>query len=265
MTNQKSQTVQISNRANEDAQTRSAYQRYFNSGYYDQRYPTPNRSMWRRIKKLLKSRSRVLDYGCGSGRYLFALRGFVDRAIGFDISPAALALVRERASRIKWDELSVVGPSTKELEDYISNNGQVDLILCLFGVLGHITDPAERASSLQRMHRALDPNTGRLLISVPNIARRFRKEQRDGVENGLVSYSREINGAPMHLNYQLFDPERFLRELETAGFQVHCIKAESVFPESYLLHSVTARWLDSFLTPICPKSWGYGLVAEASP
>ena len=221
--------------------------------------------MWRRIEKYLKPAASVLDYGCGSGRYLFALREHVTRAIGFEVSPAALALVRERAAAIAWETVTIVGPATADLDDHLTSHGQVDLVLCLFGVLGHITDPTERASALRRMHGALNPDTGHLLISVPNIARRFRKEQKKGVIDGLVSYSRDVNDVPMHLNYQLFDPDRFLSELRSAGFKVHRLKAEGVLPESWLLHSFTARCLDGLLTPMCPTAWGYGLVAEASP
>ena len=221
--------------------------------------------MWRRIKKHLKPAASVLDYGCGSGRYLFALRENVTHAIGFDVSPAALALVRERAAAIACETVTAVGPATADLDSHLMSYGQVDLVLCLFGVLAHITDPTERAAALRRMHGALKPDTGHLLISVPNIARRFRNEQKKGVVDGLVSYSRHVDDVPIHLNYQLFDPSRFLSELRTAGFKVHSLKAEGVLPESWLLHSFTARCLDRLLTPMCPTAWGYGLVAEASP
>tara|TARA_B110000114_G_scaffold171073_1_gene196503 strand:- start:141 stop:698 length:558 start_codon:yes stop_codon:yes gene_type:complete len=172
-------------------QKRNSYQTYYKSGYYDQRYPTPNRSMWRRIKKYLEPAASVLDYGCGSGWYLFTLREHVTRAVGFEVSPVALALVRERATAIAWETVTLVGPATDDLDDHLTSHGQVNLVLCLFGVLGHITDPTERASALRRMHGALTPDTGHLLISVPNIARRFRKEQKKGVLDGLANYSRE--------------------------------------------------------------------------
>ena len=191
MTYHRNSTGQNADQTKGNAQKRNSYQTYYKSGYYDQRYPTPNRSMWRRIEKYLKPAASVLDYGCGSGRYLFTLREHVTRAVGFEVSPVALALVRERAAAIAWETVTLVGPATDDLDDHLISHGQVNLVLGLFGVLGHITNSTERASALRRMHGALNPDTGHLLISVPNIARRFRKEQKKGVLDGLANYSRE--------------------------------------------------------------------------
>ena len=78
-----------------DATTQASYQLYFSSGLYDVRYPSPNRIMWQRIEQLVNAGSSVLDFGCGSGRYLMRLQGRVARAAGFDVSPAALDTIRE--------------------------------------------------------------------------------------------------------------------------------------------------------------------------
>ncbi|WP_298841307.1 bifunctional 2-polyprenyl-6-hydroxyphenol methylase/3-demethylubiquinol 3-O-methyltransferase UbiG [uncultured Roseobacter sp.] len=248
-----------------DATTRASYQLYFTSGFYDRRYPSPNRTMWRRITHLLGPDAAVLDFGCGSGRYLLRLQGLVSRAAGFDVSPAALETVRARAAASGWTDLAVIGPETTDLDHYIEVSGRVDLVLCLFGVLGHITDPAARADALGRMRAALKPGAGRLLISVPNRARRFRSEQTDSARDGLVHYRRRTDdGQDVVLHYQLFDPQKLTRELTAAGFALERLSCESVLPESWLLHNGLARWIDRLLTPVCPVRWGYGICAEAS-
>jgi SAM-dependent methyltransferase len=249
-----------------DAQTRAAYQRYFTSGTYDRRYPTPNRTMWRRIMAHLGPESAVLDYGCGSGRYLLKLRGKVARAIGFDVSPAALSMVRAHVGARGWDALSVIGPEAADLEAHLAEQGPVDVVLCLFGVVGHITDAGERCAALARMARALRPG-GRLLISVPNRTRRFRAEQVAGQGAGqgdLVRYTRQIEGEAVPLSYQLFDAARLERELRAAGFSLRVVGCESVLPEDWLLRYGLARWIDGLLTPLCPVRWGYGIYAEAT-
>lgn len=248
-----------------DATTQASYQVYFTSGYYDRRYPSPNRSMWTRITTLLRPGGAVLDFGCGSGRYLLGLQGLAGRAIGFDVSKAALATLRQKAKAHDWHDLQILGPEASALDGAIDAEGPVDLVLCLFGVLGHITDPGARADALRRMRRALKPELGRMLISVPNKARRFRAEQADAVLPGLVRYSRRTDdGRDVALNYQLFEPDMLIRELTGAGFDVHRVTCESVLPESWLLHNAAARALDAILTPICPARWGYGICAEVS-
>lgn len=246
-----------------DAKTQASYQTYFTSGLYDKRYPSPNQTMWDRIAPLLNPEAAVLDFGCGSGRYLLRLRGRVARAIGFDVSPAALAGLRARSGN--WPEVSVLGPDVHALDTHIKLHGQVDLVLCLFGVLGHITDPDARAEALARMNTALKRGSGRLLISVPNKARRFRAEQAKCEAGGVVRYQRQTDGGGiMELNYQLFDPKMLERELAQAGFKLRRIGCESILPESWLLHHPVLRWIDGLITPLCPARWGYGIYAEAS-
>lgn len=246
------------------AEASDTYQLYFASGFYDRRYPSPNRTMWRRIEAFLTPEAAVLDFGCGSGRYLMKLRGRVGRAIGFDVSPTALETIRRKAAAQGWEDLVIIGPDPAQLDAHLGAAGPVDLVLCLFGVLGHITDRGVRADALSRMHRALRPGQGRLLISVPNRARRFRAEQR-AAGSSLVSYERRTeDGARVALAYQLYDPAMLVRELAEAGFSLERIGCESILPESWLLHNAVLRWLDGLVTPYCPARWGYGIYAEAS-
>jgi len=192
------------------------------------------------------------------------LQGRVARAIGYDISPTALATIRARAKESAWADVAVVGPEPDMLDAHILKEGQVDLALCLFGVLGHITDPDARAEALQRLHRAVKPKTGRLLISVPNRVRRFRAEQAQS-KSTLVRYQRRTDdGATLELDYQLYHPEMLVMELAQAGFNLERLGCESVLPESWLLHNRVLRWVDGLMTPWCPARWGYGIYAEAS-
>lgn len=241
-----------------------AYAVYFDSGFYDRRYPAPNRTMWRRIEAMLSPKGAVLDFGCGTGRYLMCLRGKARRVIGYDISSAALASIRQKAVQSGWDDLVVLGPEPEAVDAHVAEHGQVDLVICLFGVLGHITDGGVRADALLRMRRALVPGRGRLLVSVPNRTRRFRAEQR-AAQGSLVSYQRSTeDGRPVALSYQLFDPGMLVAELAAAGFSLRRIGCESVLPESWLLHHAALRVIDGWLTPLCPVRWGYGIFAEAS-
>jgi len=241
-----------------------AYQTYFTSGHYDRRYPSPNMTTWRRILAQLPEAAHVLDFGCGSGRYLLRLQGRVARAAGFDISPAAIDLLTRRAGEAGWHDLDILGPDPAAIDGYADQ--AIDVVLCLFGVLGHIDDKAARHAALVRMHRLLKPGSGRLLISVPNRHRRFWREQKAAGPraDALVRYTRFLGKDRITLPYQLFDPDRLRSELEAAGFTVLALRSESVLPESWLLTHAPMRWLDSLLTPLCPPRWGYGIYALAA-
>lgn len=243
----------------------AAYHTYFTSGHYDKRYPHPNLTTWHRILLSLPKAAHVIDFGCGSGRYLLPLKDYVGKAAGFDISAAALALLKERAHQQGWADLGILGPDPTALGEYVRDAGQADVVLCLFGVLAHVSDALERQHALARIHAALKPGTGTLLISVPNKLRRFHAEQRHAGADAddIIEYQRQMGTTHLTLPYQLYDAQRLTRELAAAGFSVLSLRAESVFPESWLLNHAAARWLDRLLTPLCPAAWGYGILAEA--
>src|SRR5580704_15837906 len=84
---------------------RRSYDRYYETGLYDRRYPVPNRRILELIlSELGPAGGRVLDFGCGSGRYalpLAALPGI--EVFGYDVSAAAIQELRRRAA---WAALS---------------------------------------------------------------------------------------------------------------------------------------------------------------
>jgi len=244
----------------------SSYQLYFDSGCYDLRYPGPNRATWARILAHLPAGGHVIDYGCGSGRYLLRLQGRAGRAAVYDISSAALDLLRARAGAAGWHDLAILGPDPGDLDRHMAEHGPADLVLCLFGVLGHIETAAARQEALGRMRRALKPGTGRLLLSVPNRRRRFPREQTlaGAAAGGLVRYTRSLGAHSVTLPYQLYDPARLGAELSAAGFTLRGMHPESVLPESWLLNHAALRRLDGLLTPLCPAGLGYGILAVAS-
>lgn len=208
------------------------YEQYFDSGTYDRRYPLPNPRVIALLEELLSSDSVVLDYGCGSGRYLLPLGQQARLAIGFDICTAALNSARERISKSVAHRYRLTGPEEERFEEAVSRHGPVDLALCLFGVLAHVDTPDKRRDLLAKLRASLCPDRGRLVISVPNRLRRFREEQRQFAGKDQITYVRETETGPLELTYRLYDPSSLQQELEAAGFLVDFVVAESVLPES---------------------------------
>lgn len=242
------------------------YEVYYRSGSYDRRYPRPNPAVLARALDALGPRSHLIDFGCGTGRYLMALAPHVARAAGFDISPTALALLRQRLTEPPPMDVAVLGPEPLALDSHVARHGPADLVLCLFGVLAHIQPAAARAETLAMLAGLIAPDTGRLLISVPNRRRRFLREQRAAGQGarGGITYTRRTEDGPVDLPYQLYDPQSLEAELARAGLAIRGLWAESILPESWLTrHPLWCR-LDDVLRKLVPARWGYGLLVLAA-
>jgi SAM-dependent methyltransferase len=115
---------------------------------------------WERRRALLLAEvtrgDRVLDLGCGAGRFLAALRDAGADAVGVELAEAAL----ERARRnVPGAELHRLAPDGAiPLED-----GGVDLVWCS-EVLEHVPDTAGLLSEARRVLRT----GGRLLVTTPS-------------------------------------------------------------------------------------------------
>lgn len=242
------------------------YHHYFNSGHYVRRYPRANRTVLRLIHSLLPACGRVLDYGCGSGRYLLPLRQHAAACIGFDVCTAALDSLRLQLDQLDdVTNLTLLGPAPTAISQHCAEHGRVDLVLCLFGVLSHIDTPEQRRHTLRQLREALDPEHGRLLISVPNRHRRFRREQRNCGNQADIRYVRDCGGEPLQLSYHLYDIATFRRELQDAGFNIDYMQAESLWPESVISNSRLMGRIDHALSRWLPTDLGYGLLAVARP
>lgn len=241
------------------------YEQYFDSGTYDRRYPLPNRRVMSILESLVTPDSIILDFGCGSGRYLLPLGEQTKLAIGFDICSAALASAHERIHDGIVHRYRIAGPKLEQLKDVIASDGPVDLALCLFGVLAHIDDPSLRRDTLRTLRESLCPEHGKLVISVPNRLRRFRAEQRRFTGRNQITYLRQTEAGPLELTYRLYNTHDLQAELESAGFEVESIVAESLLPESVISRYPGLGELDHKLCQLLPASFGYGLLAIARP
>ena len=121
--------------------------------------PDPEPWAWERRRALLLSEvragERVLDLGCGAGRFLAALSAAGADPVGVEIAEEAL----ERARRVApIAEVRLLAPDGSIPLEHAS----VDLVWCS-EVLEHVADGAHL---LQEVRRVLRPG-GRLLATVP--------------------------------------------------------------------------------------------------
>ena len=114
---------------------------------------------------------------------------------------------------------------------------------------------------------------GRLIVTVPNARRRFRREQlaapplvADGrLEPGDVIYTRRAGATQIELTYHMYTAAEFIADLAEAGLQTLRLDAESILPESLVTRHAAAAWADGLLRRITPRGFAYGFVAVTAP
>jgi SAM-dependent methyltransferase len=118
---------------------------------------------WRQRRALLLAAvepgARVLDLGCGAGRFVAALRDAGADAVGVELSAAAL----ERARRnVPGADLRLVAADGS----LPLGHGEVDVVWCS-EVLEHVPDTIAFLTEVRRVLR----RGGRLLVTVPDHGR----------------------------------------------------------------------------------------------
>jgi SAM-dependent methyltransferase len=169
---------------------------------------------WERRRALLlgeaRAGERVLDLGCGAGRFVAALRDAGADAVGVEIAEAAL----ERARR------NVPGADLRLLEPDGSvplPHGSVDLVWCS-EVLEHVADPAHL---LLEARRVLKPS-GRLLVTVPFHGR---------VQAALIALTRfDAHFDPLGQHLRFFTRASLAKTLTATGFEDADVRAAGGLP-----------------------------------
>lgn len=97
---------------------------------------------WRKMEKeaMAHVQGRVLDIGCGAGRFMLYLREHGHDVVGFDNSPAAIEACKRRG----LDQVHVL-----DLDDLDSSLGMFDTVLMLGGNLGLLGNPDKGKDTLR--------------------------------------------------------------------------------------------------------------------
>ena len=178
---------------------------------------------WERRRTLLlgeaRQGERVLDLGCGAGRFVAALRQAGADPVGVEIAEAAL----ERARAV------APGAHLRLLEDDGSiplEHGSMDLVWCS-EVLEHVADGAHL---LQEARRVLRPG-GRILVTVPYHGR---------VQAALIALLRfDAHFDPRGQHLRFFTRASLAASLLAAGFEAPRVEAVGRVP--LLRESLAAR------------------------
>ncbi|MFC5498080.1 methyltransferase domain-containing protein [Caenimonas terrae] len=258
------------------AEMATLYDHYFASHDYRKRYPRPNRATLRfLLDRGAGNAGRVLDYGCGDGRYgLPLLQLGAAHLTGYDISHAAIA---QFASFLKDTPQAARATLYCGESAILEGTGGYDMILLLFGVLSHVGDRDARIAALRQMRRLIRPG-GQLILTVPSVFRRRPLEllraqaarargRATGTqkEPGNVFFTRTVAHAPHRFFYHLYSVASLHADLAEAGFVLREASPESILPEWVVTQSALLGQLDAALLPLLPAALGYGIRAVAQP
>ncbi|MGE5282764.1 MAG: class I SAM-dependent methyltransferase [Chloroflexota bacterium] len=175
----------------------------------------------------LKPGDRVLDAGCGLGRFVAALAANGIDAVGVDISQIAIAQAQKEYPGPTYVVADLMQPLPPELRGF-------DGLVSLSSSFGFGATPAEDEAMLQAYHDALRPG-GKMAMELSDLERsRYRLKTDEGV------VERETNGVKetldvdfttgvLHVHYvygddvvdsviRMYEADDLQRMAEAAGF-----------------------------------------------
>ena len=153
--------------------------------------------------------SRVLDIACGAGGHSLALAPHVAHVTGTDISPKMLQHARERATRLRLDNVEFIAEDWRDHDpDAQGTRGAFDL------VFAHMTSAVESAETFEKMSQV---SRGWCVLSKP-----IRRDDpfSDGLRAVLgIESNRESGSADIFRGFALLwsqqrDPRIEYRDVE---------------------------------------------------
>ena len=180
---------------------------------------------WRRRRALLVGEARpgerVLDLGCGAGRFVAALRDAGADPVGVELAAAAIERARRNAPRA---DLRLVEPDG----GLPLGHGEIDLVWCS-EVLEHVP---ETGAFLNEVRRVLKRG-GRVLITVPDHGR---------LRRALIAVARhERHYDPLGQHLRFYTRRSLTRALEATGFSE--VRVQPLGGPPLLREAIVARAL----------------------
>ncbi len=176
----------------------------------------------------LRPGAKVLDAGCGFGRFAAALMERGCEAVGVDISPAAIAEAERRCPGPAYVVANLLQPLPEGLAPF-------DALVSMYSSYGYGETVAEDRTMLAAFHRALLPG-GRLVMQLSDLERsRFRLKTDEGVvvretngvvetldvdfSTGMLCVHYELDGEEMDSNIRMYEAEDLEQMVREAGFR----------------------------------------------
>lgn len=176
----------------------------------------------------LEPGAKVLDAGCGFGRFAAALQERGCESVGVDIAPTAIAEAEKRCPGPTYVVADLLDPLPEGL-------GPFDALVSVYSSYGYGATEAEDIEMLRAFHRNLKPG-GRLLMQLSDLERsRYRLKTDEGVvvretngvketldvdfSTGMLHVRYELDGEIVDSRIRMYEAEDLQRMVEEAGFR----------------------------------------------
>jgi SAM-dependent methyltransferase len=124
---------------------------WYDGWFYDI-FIAPNQDrIFREIKNVIEPNSTVIDVGCGTGRFSFAVADKVEKVVGIDLSKKNIDKANNSLSKKLNSKISFQHTTVSEL---IKKNHHFDYAVMTYVI--HEVDPTERISLLTEMSLIAD-------------------------------------------------------------------------------------------------------------
>lgn len=149
------------------------------------------------IRKLIPAPTRVLDYGCGTGRTTLDLLKRGCQVTAYDISTQMMAQAQAKTQKLELKAEFISDPSQLGKRTW-------PVVTCI-GVLDYYPDPTPILSSLRQY---IEPS-GRLIVTYPNIISPFGWLYKLGSQFTVPAYPRSPKSASWVANEAGFSVASF--------------------------------------------------------
>jgi SAM-dependent methyltransferase len=124
---------------------------WYDGWFYDKLIAPNQDRMFGEIKNLIEQNSKVIDVGCGTGRFSFTIADKVNKVVGVDLSSKNIATANQTLLKNPNNKISFLHTN---LANLISQNHHFDYAVMTYVI--HEVNTEERISLLKEMTQLAD-------------------------------------------------------------------------------------------------------------
>ena len=125
---------------------------WYDGLFYDKIIAPNQDKLFRQIKKLIEPNSKIIDVGCGTGRFSFSISGECNSVLGIDLSKRNIERASSLLSNMPNDKISFQHNSVSNL----LRNGKEHFDYAIVTYVIHEVDESERINLLKDMVQIAD-------------------------------------------------------------------------------------------------------------